>query len=315
MAMVEKNGRLQITVRKLNKKGEARFFVRTSIRPDELSANYYGASFSPLIYPGQTMRARLFLPADAPDSMRAGLYVHDDNSGDNHQAPAQLLTPGAWHDLTFEIPALHNALLSEAGIAVRHLGTPWTGNLLLEWLDWDGTPTFSNDFALERPEYGAISQWTLLRGYWRLEDGAYHGSGAAINESYTGDVDWRDYEVAVTLRPLIGENHLILARVQGARRSYAVGLGADGQLVLYKNEGGYVLKTSTPFAWQHDQSYSISLRGQGNHLTAAVGDVRLEWTDDDAPYLNGSIGVANFAGCHTAYEQFDIGHGDTMPLP
>jgi ADP-ribosylglycohydrolase len=306
MLVAEDNGRLRATVRKLNKKGEARLFVKTSIRPDELSANYYGASFSPQIYPGQTMRARLFLPDDAPDQLRAGLFVHDDNSQQNHQATTQPLTPGQWHELSFQIPVLHNALLSEAGLVFRNLGAPWTGNIFLEWLDWDGTPSFSNDFALERPEYGAISQWTFLRGWWRLEDGNYHGSGAGVNESYTGAMDWQDYELTVRLRPLLGQHHLILARVQGARRSYAAGLGPDGQLVLYKNEGGYRAVKSAPCPWQHGQSYDLTLRAQGNQLTAAIGDTQLAWTDDDTPHLTGQIGLANFAGCHTAYEKFSF---------
>ncbi len=306
MAMAEENGRLRITVRKLNKKGEVRLFIRTSIRPDELSANYYGGNFSPQIYPGQTMRARLFLPDNAPAQLRASLYVHDGHSGDNHQATAQPLTSGAWHDLTFQIPTLHNALLSEAGIALRNLGVPWTGNLFLEWLDWDGAPSFRNDFALERPEYGAISQWTFLRGYWRLEDGVVHGSGVGFNENYTGDVDWRDYAVTVRIRPLLGQHHLVLVRVQGARRSYAAGLGPDGQLVLYKNDGGYRLMTAVAFPWQPNQSYTLTVRVQGNYIVAAIGDARIAWADDNTPHLNGQIGFANFAGCHTAYERVEI---------
>ncbi len=146
------------------------------------------------------IQARLFLPEDAPAQPLASLYVKDGNSGDSHQPTAQPLTPRARHDLTFQIPALHNALVSEVGFVLRNLGEPWTGNFFLEWLDWDGTPSFSTDFGLERPEFGAISQWTFLRGYWRLEDGAYHGSGASINESYTGDVDWQDYDVTVRQR-------------------------------------------------------------------------------------------------------------------
>ena len=305
MALAEDNGRLRATVRKLNKKGEVRLFVKTSIRPDELSANYYGASFSPQIYPGQTMRARLFLPDDAPEQLRAGLFVHDGNSGQNHQAITQPLTPGKWHDLSFKIPKLHNTLLNEAGLVLRNLGAPWTGNIFLEWLDWGGTPAFSNDFALEKPEYGAISQWTFLRGWWRLEDGVYHGSGAGINESYTGSVDWQDYELTVRLQPLLGQHHLILARVQGARRSYAAGLGPDGKLGLYKNDGGYRVVTAVPFPWQHGQSYDLTLRVQGRQLTVAVGNVRINWIDDNAPYLNGQIGLANFAGCHTAYAKLE----------
>ncbi|MCG2769625.1 MAG: ADP-ribosylglycohydrolase family protein, partial [Anaerolineae bacterium] len=171
-------GALQATVRKLNKKGEVRLFVKTYYHLEELSANYYGASFSPTIYPGQRVWARLHIPADAPSCLRAALYVHDDNGSQNYQGEGVPLTPGQWHGLGYQIPELRGACLSEVGVALRNVnGEPWTGNVLLGSLDWGGAPRFSYDFSQERHEYGAISQWTFLRGYWRLNDGAYHGSG------------------------------------------------------------------------------------------------------------------------------------------
>ena len=242
------------------------------------------------------------------DQLRAGIFVWDDNGRFAHQSTTQPIVPGEWRELTFQIPSLHNALLSEVGIVLRNLGAPWTGNVLLDWMDWDGEPAFSNDFALERSEFGAISQWTYLRGYWRLQDGAYHGSGADVNESYTGDVNWGDYQVMVRLRPLLGSNHNVLVRVQGARRSYAVGLAADNQLVLYKNESGYGVVTAVPFTWQHGDLYELTIRVEGDQLTAQIGETKLTWRDENAPYLNGQIGLSNFAGCHTRFESFALEH-------
>ncbi|MEN8171492.1 MAG: ADP-ribosylglycohydrolase family protein [Chloroflexota bacterium] len=293
---------LQVTIRKLKKKGEARVFVPTYLRPERLSSNYYGASFSPKIYPGQMLTADVYLPADAPDQLEAGLYAWDDNLDQGHHAIGSALTPGEWHRLQFPIPALNGICFSEAGIVFRNLGQPWSGSALISNLDWGGGPDFSFDFSKERHEYDGVSQWTFLRGYWRLEKGAYHGSGVGINESYTGDIDWKDHTLTVRMRPLQGEYHLILGRVQGALRSYALGLTPEG-LALYKNEHGYRKTESSPFDWQHNQCYDLHLEIRGNTLTGWVGSgPRLKWTDSDAPYLNGQIGVANFSGCHTRFE-------------
>ncbi|MBL7112888.1 MAG: ADP-ribosylglycohydrolase family protein, partial [Bacteroidales bacterium] len=73
-----KGNGLKVVVRKLNKKGEVRLFVRTAYRPNELSANYYGASFSSKISPGQHLTTRLYIPPDAPAQLQAGLYIWDD---------------------------------------------------------------------------------------------------------------------------------------------------------------------------------------------------------------------------------------------
>ena len=198
------------------------------------------------------------------------------------------------------MPQLHNSLLSEVGVVLRNLGDPWTGKLLLQWLDWNGAPDYGNNFALERPEYGAISQWTYLRGYWRLENGDYHGSGSGVNESYTGDVDWQDYSLTVRLRPLLGDHHHILTRVQGARRSYAIGFSAGNQFVIYKNDGGYKPVTAVPFDWQHGQSYEIKVRAANNIFTAWLnGGPKIQWTDEENPFLHGTNRVGKL--CRLPY--------------
>jgi ADP-ribosylglycohydrolase len=299
---------LQATVRNLNKKGEVQLFVRTYYRPDDLSANYYGASFSPKIYPGQRVRARLFLPAEAPDYLRAGLYVWDDNRGERHQATSQPLTPGRWHELEYLIPPLEGACLTEVGLALANIGgEQWTGSLFLDSLHWEGTPNFAYDFRLARPEHGAISQWTYLRGHWRLDGGAYHGSGGDVSESYSGDPSWDDYRLTARLTPLLGDAHNVNLRVQGALRSYAAGLAEGDRVVLYKKAGGYRPVAEAPFEWALGRSYEIVVVARGSHLEVALdGAPLLSWRDEDAPYLRGQIGLSNFAGCRTAYEEVAV---------
>lgn len=298
----ERQGALRVTLRKLKKKGNVHVYLPAYIRPNLLSSNYYGSSFSPKIYGGQIVTADVYLPEDAPTKILAGLYVWDDNAGEGYYAVSTALIPGKWHSLEFNIPSLSGACLNEVGIVFRNLGEPWSGSALITNLDWGGTPDFCFDFSKERHEYDGVSQWTYLRGYWRLEDGAYHGSGVGINESYTGDIDWKDYTLTVRLTPLCGEYHLIMGRVQGTLRSYAFGLTPEG-LALYKNENEYKLVASMPFDWSNNQSYELNLQIVGNHFRGSVmnGPV-LDWEDSNNPYLNGQIGLANFSGCHTCYE-------------
>lgn len=300
-------GALRATVRQLGKKGEVRLFVRTYVRPVDLSANYYAASFSPTLYPGQHMRARVYLPPDAPTGLSAALYVLDGNRGETHQGPATQLQLGIWQELSFHIPELHGVCLEEAGVVVRSLDHAWSGFLLLDDFDWAGSPRFSYGWEQERTEYGGASQWTQLRGYWRLQDNAYHGSGSGFNESYSGDPEWRNYTTIARLVPLVGEHHHLNIRVQGALRSYAFGLAPGQQLILYKNNDGYTPVASAAFAWKHGQSYELAMQVEGNHLRAWVtGGPELSWTDPVAPFLRGQIGVSNFTGCHTRFEAIRV---------
>lgn len=303
---------LRTAIRKLNKKGEIRVFTRTHYRPSELSSNYYGAAFTPLLYPGQTIRARVQIPADAPSTIRAALFVYDEQHQQVHQAAGEPLTAGAWHDLTYTVPPMTDALLAQVGVVLRNTGEIWeTGSFHLAYLDWEGAPQFTSTFAHALPQTGGISEWTYWRGYWRMEDGAYHGSGPLENESYTGDISWTDYTVSAELTPLLGDHHLILARVQGARHSYAFGLTPDGTVTLYKKTRGYRAVASAAFAWQIGERVRLSVTVQGNHLTATVTNdrdqQRLTWRDDEAPYLNGQIGLACWQGSHTACHSIAVG--------
>ena len=304
---------LGTAIRKLNKKGEICIFTRTYYQIDELSGNYYGAAFTPLIYSGQTVTARVRIPENAPETIRAAIFVQDCNKGESHQAVGEILVPGSWHTLTFAIPALTDACLSEVGIVLRNTGPQWdTGVVHLAELDWSGTPQFKSTFAHTQPQTGAISEWTYWRGYWRIEDGAYCGSGPLESESYTGDINWTDYTLSVQLTPILGDYHLVNVRVQGAQRSYAFGLSPDNTITLYKKNRDYHAIQSAPFAWQPGEHYHLIVKAQGNALTATIENVdqtqsqSITWEDTDTPYRKGQIGLSTWYGSHTRYAMLQV---------
>jgi len=297
---------LQTSIRKLNKKGEIQIGTRTYYRPQELSSNYYGATFSPLIYGGQTLTAEVRIPPGAPSTIQAALYAYDDNHSQRYQATGTELVPGDWHTLTYTLPELTDACISEVGVLLRNTGALWeTGAFYLRSLDWQGDPAWLTSFARERPESGGISQWTRQRGYWRREEVGYHGSGPDLCETYTGDPSWRDYKLHSQFVPLLGDHHGLLVRVRGARHSYAICLAADHQLVIYRNDGGYVPVATAPYGWEHGRPYNVDVTVKGALLHVVITDSlrnqqELRW-EDPQPYLHGQIGLSTGYGSHTRF--------------
>lgn len=304
-AQVGERGVLKAVVRLLKKKQELRVYQETYYPETRLNSTYYAAGFSPTLYPGQTLSASLYLPAQAPAQLLASLYTLDAHTHSIYQSQGVQLQPGTWQRLEWRIPPLADACLIQAGVSWRNLGADtWKGEFWLDDFDWSGRPHFSLDFQNARAEYGALSQWTFLRGYWRLQDGACEASGPETSEMYTGDLAWDDLSLRVRLRPLRGEYHQINLRVQGALRSYALGLAPHGQLVLYKKtDGVYLPVQSAPFAWEMGHCYELSLTASAARLEAAVdGQGLLAWQDCSQPYLTGQIGLSNRAGCRTRFE-------------
>lgn len=301
---------LWVTLRKLNKKGESRVFIRSYLSANMLSSNFYGAGFSPKVYPGQTIRARVGLEKQQTLPISVALYAWDMNSEKSVQSLLTRIDPGEVKTLDYRIPPLENACLSEIGVIIHNLeDKDWNGSLWIEYLDWDGSPQFKDTFLYAQSENGAISQWTYLRGYWRKEKDGYHGSGFDISETYTGDPRWGNYSLRVRLKPLLGGYHNILFRVQGALRAYALGLAPEHRLCLYKKDAeGYHLIAESPFPWTHETSYDLWIEGVKNKVRAGAGDkCMFEWTDSAYPYLTGMIGLSNFSGCHTCYEEYEVG--------
>jgi hypothetical protein len=186
----------------------------------------------------------------------------------------------------------------------RNVGEAWSGRVLLDALDWSGVPNFMCDFSREHNEYGAISGWTFWRGHWRMEDdGAFHGSGAGVSEAYTGDITWRDYMLAVDLVPIIGDQHYVLVRAQGSRRSYAFGLAPNQRVALSKNDRGYRQVAEASFVWEHGRRYRLQVDVRDAEIIASVdGHTVLRWIDSTNPYLFGQLGIATVAG-HTRIER------------
>jgi len=291
-----------------------RVYHQTYYRPSDFNDSRYDPSFSPILYPGQSIKAQILLPEGAPVPVKALLYVKDGNSGQRYYGEAITLPAANWQELCFNIPFLSGACIEEAGIEVVPLDG-WASELIFYMDDFtfEGEPNYEVDFVKERLEvwnslHTEISQFSFLRGLWTLEEGQLSGSftgGSA--ECYTGDLAWTDYQIEAEIIPKVGKDHYVLVRVQGGIRSYAVGLAPGAKIALLKNENGYRTLTETNFPWQEEQSYDIVIKAKGSLLTIEyAGQELLSYEDMDNPYLNGGIGFATMGNSHTHFGNFTV---------
>lgn len=289
-------------------------YKKTYYTPEDFYDSRYDPSFSPTVYPGQTIHGSAFLPDYGQDAL-VSLYARDKRTGKIHQSHRQKISKGEWKRLEYRIPYLEGGLIDEVGFIFHMKGSHRQVIEAVGMIDdlyTDGKADYKVEFEQENQEmwtvlHTEISQFTRLKGLSSLENGQLHLSCADFGEVYTGGHDWEDYEVRGVLTPVLGEYHWINVRVQGALRSYAVGLLPDGKVGILKNENGYRILKTEELCWKPGEEYEITVCVHKNHICADInGQIQMEFTDEEKPYLNGCIGLSVQAGSHLSCKRIAV---------
>ncbi len=293
---------------------------KTYYRPEDFYDSRYDPSFSPVVYPGQTVHGSVFLPIYGPEA-KVSLYVREGHTGEIWQSPAECVQKGGWTTLEYKIPPLEGGRIDEMGFCfhmggVHHPKLTFTG--FMDDLYADGEAEYSIEFAGEKEEewtvlHREVSQFTRWKGLSFLEDGNLHVSCGDCGEVYTGGHDWKDYEARFVITPAAGEYHLVNVRVQGARRSYAAGLLPDGRAGILKNQGGYRLLQEKEFPWEPGKEYVITVSAAQGKISVDInGELKMAATDTDSPWMKGGIGLSVREGSHLLCSRIQVtGKGAT----
>ena len=267
---------LRVSARGVQQGERAYIFRRTYLGPEDFHDSRYDPAFSPLLYPGQTVRAAVMLPDDGVPVMAAA-YAREARSGRICAGEPVRLEKGVWTELSYQIPAIEGALLDEAGVvltaAAENSGLCDLA-VLVDDLMLGGKFSYVIDFSKENIEcwpsgHKEVSQFTRWKGQLCLEDGRLLLSGADCAEGYTGRHDWTNYRCSAQLTPVIGEGHFLLAAVQGACRSILAGFGPEETFALWeKTRRGLRLLAKTDFSWQAGETYEITVTVKEKSVSA-----------------------------------------------
>ncbi|WOO78135.1 uncharacterized protein LOC62_01G001686 [Vanrija pseudolonga] len=273
----------------------------------------YLLSSSPLIYPGQKLKAVLRAGDDlsAPVTARIRLQVfnaeHVAKPVDSDTSVT--LTPGdsKLHELEWTVPQGDGWPIVSAGVLLTPASANGNSNgaaahtskIYLDSFRWTGQP----DFTVIRPADKGRGQtfwdlaWVQSVSNWAgtptttLYIGQDVGEGIVIQ----GTRDWTNYRV--TAKDVIvryGPRAGVAIRAQGLKRWYAVqfATAADGStyvaIVKALDEQRIELAVA-PFKWAIDESYDVAIEAEGATIKATVGDVVLTASDDQ--YAGGGFGL------------------------
>jgi len=264
---------------------------------DVLDMRTYELMATPLVYPGQVVKARVV--ADRANTgavvvrLRARVYDEHDQLRDV-DGEGRVLQPGEAAILDWRLPEFGGQPIGEIGIAFAADGRRADGRVLLDYLRWDGAPQVTlrrpagdSDFWRRAWVNGVSFFSKRFSPSFRISQD--RGEGLIIH----GTRQWTDYRVDTEIVIHLGSYGGVSVRVQGLRRRYDVRLTRQGRLEIVRvRDDAVEVLAATPFPLQFETRIGCTVSVTGREIRAEIGSVSLAARDDsEQAFADGGIGL------------------------
>jgi hypothetical protein len=286
----------------------ARVMTPTFTPPDVTRMRTYELMATPLVYPGQRVRARVIAGAGNGGDVTVSLSALVYGAGDSlapRESEAVALAPGQEAILDWRLPDTEGQPIQSLGVAARSPAGGQDGTIILDWLRWDGAPDLRLRRSREPSDFWRRAWVNAVDNFSTTFPQAFRisqdrGEGMIIH----GGRQWRDYRLEISLTAHLAEHMGVGVRVQGLRRFYAVLLERPDKLRLIRvRNGATTLLAEASFAWSFEQPYKFVVEVGGRRISAAVDGVRLEARDDtEEALVDGGVALIIQGGAASTNE-------------
>lgn len=268
---------------------------------DEIRMTWYQYMGTPLLYPGQTVNAKIRRTGEDGTSVKVTLrfqiYAKDDRLKALN-GPSITLTSEEedLQSLQYLIPDIMDGQpICRVGLAVESSDhkKPFTGAVWLDSLGWKGVP----QMTIKRPSQPGEAWFrSWINGASKLH--SYFPTHSLIIVQNTGEGtatfgtrEWDNYRVLVPrLKVNFGSLAGITARVQGLNRYYALVLTKGNRVSIIKAfDEKRIPLASAAFEWSLDGEYDMAVEVEGDLIRGRVNE--LEIIVRDTSYGKGGIGL------------------------
>lgn len=300
--------------------------TETFTPPDVVKMPFYELMATPLVSPGQTVKAVVRSDSSQVGTILVTLRVKHYNAADTLSTLDGVsveLSPGRTETLTWTIPdVLDSQPIQKIGLALSSSGRSTKGSIWLDSLSYCGTSCMT----LQRPSTAQHHPFgprllgqpcTFWRRAWIHNLSTFstvmpamsfcmaQDEGEAL--CMTGTREWVDYKVSVpNFRIDLGGGGLII-RVQGLNRYYALVWKKDrrGVALVKARDQERTELASADLPWSLGQPQSAAVAVRGHRIKAFISGTKLLEVED-AEYTSGGFGVLICDGS-VAVDRFDIG--------
>jgi len=227
-------GSLQMAINFMRRNTETRLYMKPFYRRRDFDDERYIPNFSPVAFPGQTMKCRVMTKDIAGiQEIIVKPYVQDTEGKHWTGENIYKLVNGEWVDIEYTIPApLEGVSIEEIGVKIINCGRDsFYGAIYMDYFEIEGKANYYIDSARQHKEFGTITPFTYHKGFWSLENGKIQGICDDEANLYTGDMKWKDYELTGRLSLEYGKNAYMIFRATGNLKYYLFGF-ENGQAVI-----------------------------------------------------------------------------------
>ncbi|MET3909926.1 ADP-ribosylglycohydrolase [Bradyrhizobium sp. S3.3.6] len=272
--------------------GSATFFGK-----DVFAMRTYELMASPTLYSGQAIECGVSADSNNTAAIALRLFISAFNQSDELMriyGETIELAPSDGRVMQWKVPDTGGYPIYNVGLELEATNsTGVDGALYLDYVRWEGAP----DLTLRRPDDDSVMwkhAWVNDASHFQIrwEDGLRISNKSGLGAIFQGSRDWKDYSVEADIKPLIGDQWGLAARVQGRERYYALMFDKGGKIRLARRCHIMEEIASVPFVWNLDQTYICRLEATGSTLRGYVDDrLVLQAEDADQRFSGGGIGL------------------------
>ena len=265
--------------------------------PDVVRMRTYELMATPLVYPGQTVRARVVAPKENVGTVAASIRTRSYNGRNqltDSDGPATELMPGDSAILEWTLPEVDGQPIAEIGVVLKAAGRKASGKLVIDYLRWDGAPSLtlhrpadSGDFWRRAWVNGVSFFSKHFPSSFRISQS--EGEGIVAH----GTREWTDYTIDTALVVHHACHAGLALRVQGLKRYYAIRVTRGNRLeIVRQRDGESTVLAAADFPFVLDERIPFRVTTKGAKIDATVGEISLQALDDTVEALrDGGFGL------------------------
>lgn len=232
-------------------------FQQTYYTAEDLYDARYEPSFSPQLYPGESIEMMICNPLNL--DFEAALYVVDSEGVEIIMTYQKI--GKEWEKIRFDLPVDPQSTLCRFGLKIHYLKRIMHAFFYLDWVTLDRKVSWKLDFTKEKVEdYGltfggepctSIAQCTLFNGDWNLSEDGVHAVGIPEAFLLSGHYYWKNYQVEMNFTVSELTKNISLAfYIRGFMRYYAVELNEKDEICLIEKTGDEKILYKAPLQWR-----------------------------------------------------------------